>query len=207
MANIAIETIQADARTIRNILDKTKYEIDVFQREYQWERKQTEQLINDLESKFYDSYDESHQRRDVQNYHRYYLDSIITSLKSSGRSIIDGQQRLTSLTLLLIYLNNLQKDSPEKVHIDDLIFSERYSEKTYNLQIKEREECLDFLFNGRIYDPSSSSRSVKNIVERYQDIQELFPDSLQGKALPYFIDWLIDNVIMVEIKTNSDEDA
>lgn len=207
MTNITVDTIQADARTVRDLLDKTKYEIDVFQREYQWERKQIEQLITDLESKFSENYDKSHQRNKVQNYSRYYLGSIITSLKDSGKSIIDGQQRLTSLTLLLIYLNNLQKSRSEKVSISDLIFSEKYSVKSYNLQIPERMECMDALYNGNEYDPSNSPKSVKNLVERYQDIQELFPDDLKNEALSYFIDWLIYNVILVEIKTNSDDDA
>jgi uncharacterized protein with ParB-like and HNH nuclease domain len=45
------------------------------------------------------------------------------------------------------------------------------------------------------------------LIERYNDIQEQFLPYLQEKALPYFIDWLIDNIIMVEIKTHSDETA
>ncbi|MCV0366324.1 MAG: DUF262 domain-containing protein [Nitrosopumilus sp.] len=206
MTNTA-DTIQADARTVSNILDKTKYEIDVFQREYQWGRKQIDQLITDLESKFSENYDKSHPRHMVQSYSRYYLGSIITNLKDSGKSIIDGQQRLTSLTLLLIYLNNLQKSREDKVLINDLIFSEKYSVKSYNLQIPERVECMDALYIGKDYDPTSSSKSVKNLIERYQDIQELFPEDLKNEALPYFIDWLIYNVILVEIKTNSDDDA
>lgn len=202
-----IEAVKADAKTVREILDKNKYEIDVFQREYAWGRKQIEQLLADLESKFQADYDESHERKDVQKYSRYYLGSIIISLKDNKRSIIDGQQRLTSLTLLLIYLNNLQKLQSEKVQINDLIFSEKYSEKSYNLQIPDRKDCIDALYNNQEYDPSGKVESVKNIVARYQDIVELFPEELRGKALPYFIDWLIDNVMFVEIKTYSDEDA
>ena len=37
MANI--EAVKADAKTVQEILDKNKYEIDVFQREYAWEKK------------------------------------------------------------------------------------------------------------------------------------------------------------------------
>ncbi len=48
-----IEAVKADAKSVREILDKVKYEIDVFQREYRWERKQVEQLLSDLESKFF----------------------------------------------------------------------------------------------------------------------------------------------------------
>ena len=207
MTKATVDAVKADAKTVREILDKNKYEIDVFQREYAWERKQIEQLLADLEFKFISDYDESDERKNVQNYSKYYLGSIIISLKDNKRSIIDGQQRLTSITLLLMYLNNLQKSQIEKVQINDLIFSEKYSEKSYNLQIPDRKDCIDALYNNQEYELVGKSESVKNIVERYNDIEELFPQELRGKALPYFIDWLIDNVMFVEIKTYSDEDA
>jgi uncharacterized protein with ParB-like and HNH nuclease domain len=35
----------------------------------------------------------------------------------------------------------------------------------------------------------------------------LFPDELRTSSLPYFIDWLIENVHLVEITAYSDEDA
>src|SRR6202000_2072464 len=49
--------------------------------------------------------------------------------------------------------------------------------------------------------------SVGNILARYQDIEERFPEELLGKALPYFADWLIENVHLVEITAYSDDDA
>src|SRR5262249_28806913 len=39
------------------------------------------------------------------------------------------------------------------------------------------------------------------------DIREIFPSSLAGSALPYFADWLVENVHLVEITAYSDEDA
>lgn len=199
--------IHADDKTVREVLDKIKYIVDFFQREFSWKRKQVEQLIDDLTTKFLTNYTESHERKDVQNYTRYYLGPIVLSVKKDGRSIIDGQQRLTSITLLLIYLNNLQRDRKEKVVLNDLICSEKYSVKSFNLQVPERNECIEELYNGKEYDVSDEGESVQNIIERYNDIEELFPEELKGKALPYFVDWLIDNVIFVEIITYSDEDA
>lgn len=202
-----MKEIRAEDKTVRQVLDKVKYVVDYFQREYRWERKHVEQLIDDLTTKFLSNYKETHSRKDVQNYERYYLGPIVVSIKKDGHSIIDGQQRLTTLTLLLIYLNNLQKNLEDKVNITDLIFSEKYGEKSYNLDVPERRECIDALYNGLDYDLTGKRESVQNIVERYRDIEELFPDELKGKALPYFIDWLIDNVIFVEIITYSDDDA
>jgi len=116
----------------------------------------------------------------------------------------------TAITLLLIYLNNLQKDRKEedKVKgISDLIFSEKYSKKSFNLQVDDRIECMNALYEGKSYDYNGKGESVRNLVERYGDIEELFDDKLRGDTLPYFIDWLMDNVVFVEITTYSDDDA
>jgi len=199
--------IRADDKSIREMLDKTKYIVDFFQREYRWERKHIEQLIDDLTTKFLANYDDSHERKEVQNYERYYLGPIVLSVKRDGRSIIDGQQRLASITLLLIYLNALQKDKKDTVPVNELIFSERFSVKSFNLQIEDRKECMEALYNGQDFDTSEKGESIQNIVDRYKDIEELFPEELKEEALPYFIDWLIENVIFVEIITYSDEDA
>lgn len=199
--------IDANDRTVRQVLDKVKYIVDFFQREYKWERKHIEQLIDDLTTKFLTNYKKTHRRRDVQNYDKYYLGPIVLSEKEEGKSIIDGQQRLTSLTLLLIYLNSLQKNRYDKVEIKDLIFSEKYGEKSFNLDVPDRKKCIEALYNGEDYNHTEKGESIENIIERYKDIQELFPEELKGEALPYFIDWLIENVIFVEILTYSDEDA
>lgn len=201
------DVIKADAKTVRELLDKIKYEIDVFQREYAWGRSQIEYLISDLESKFSAEYQDGDERKDVQNYARYYMGSIIVSTKEGKRSIIDGQQRLTSMTLLLIYLNNLQKEREKQVAIDELIFSEKYDQRSYNIDIPNRTECMDALYTGKIFNSTEKGESVKNIRNRYEDIEELFPDELKDEKLPFFIDWLIDNVMFVEIKTSSDDDA
>ncbi len=179
--------IKADAKSVREILDKNKYEIDVFQREDMWQRKQIEDLLGDLTTKFLSKYNRLHERKEVQNYPTYYLGSIIMSLKEGRRSIIDGQQRLTSITLLLIYLKNLKDTRMDKVIVDDLIFSEKYAQKTYNIQIEDRNECIDALYNDQDYDYIGKGDSAKNIVERYQDIEELFPTELRddGTAILY----------------------
>jgi len=199
--------ILGKAKTIRELLKGVKYSIDYYQREYKWGKKHIQELLNDLTNKFLEQYDPKHQRKEVEKYPHYFLGSIIISSKDAGRFIVDGQQRLTSLTLLLILLRNLQKDRDDKVNIDELIYSERFGEKSFNLDISEREACLTALFENRPFDPNGASDSVKNIYERYQDLEELFPEELRGKAIPYFIDWLLENVHVVEITAYSDDDA
>jgi hypothetical protein len=120
---------------------------------------------------------------------------------------VDGQQRLTSLTLLLVLLRNLQKGNAEKVNVDELIFSERYGQKSFNLYVDERTPAMDALYEGQPFDVSDRPESVQNLVERYHDLETYFPEELRAAALPYFTDWLLENVHLVEITAYSDDDA
>ena len=44
--------IDADDRSISEVLDDQKYTVDFFQREYKWEERHIEQLVFDLTSSF-----------------------------------------------------------------------------------------------------------------------------------------------------------
>lgn len=57
------------------------------------------------------------------------------------------------------------------------------------------------------FDPAECPESVQNLFKRYGDLEENFPEELSGGALPYFADWLMENVHLVEITAYSDDDA
>jgi hypothetical protein len=199
--------IHGDAKTVRDLLKGVKYSIDYYQREYKWQDKQIRELVDDLTDRFLEDYQPNHERKKVADYGHYFLGSIIISKKESSNFVVDGQQRLTSLTLLLIYLRNLQRDRTDQVSIDELIASEKYGQKSFNLDVDERTPTMSALFEGESVDLTDGSESVQNIVLRYQDIEECFPDELRRDALPFFIDWLLENVHLVEITAYSDDDA
>src|SRR5215813_8928686 len=103
--NITSREIDGKGRTVRELLAGRKYSIDYYQREYKWQQKQVKELLEDLAEKFLDSHDGCHERSAVADYGHYFLGSIIISDKDGEKFIIDGQQRLTTLTLLLIFLH------------------------------------------------------------------------------------------------------
>ncbi|WP_445612959.1 DUF262 domain-containing protein [Geobacillus sp. YF-1] len=197
--------ITGNAVIVRTLFNN-RYTVQYYQREYNWGRKQIEELIEDLTNEFFEFYQVGDSQRDVMRYGNYFLGPIILT---NDNAIIDGQQRLSSITLLLIYLNNLQKNSTySKVNIDNLIYSEMYGQKTFCINVPEREPCLEGLFDNGDYDiTNETSESVINLYNRYKDIEEIFPDELKGEALPVFIEWLIDNVVFIEIRTDSEQDA
>ena len=200
--------IEANDRSILEVLDKKKYTVDYFQREYSWEQKHIEQLVTDLASAFLANYEATHERTEVENYNTYYLGPFVLSEKDGQRSIIDGQQRLTSLTLFMIYLHNLQASFGVCENIESMIFSEKYGEKSFNITVEERVPCLRSLFDAGAYNPTDGDdASTSNMVARYEDIGNAFPKEINAQAFPYFIDWLKEQVVLVEIIAYSDDNA
>ena len=189
-----------------NKLFNNRYTVHYYQREYSWQEKQIKELIDDLANEFIEYYQEGDSIQDVEKYGDYFLGPIILT---NDNAIIDGQQRLSSLTLLLMYLNNLQKNSSiDKVNVDNLIYSEKYGQKTFCINVDERKACLQGLFENGEYDINNeNSESVINLYSRYKDIEKFFPDQLKEELLPLFINWLIYNVVLIEIRTDSEQDA
>jgi len=163
--------------------------------------------VDDLSDRFLEEFQPTHPRNKVADYPHYFLGSIIISKKDTIGNIVDGQQRLTSLTLLLVLLRNLQKGQAKQVNVDELIFSERFDKKSFNLHVDERIAAMEALYEGLSFDVTDCHESVQNLVQRYRDLETCFPDELHGVALPYFIDWLLENVHLVEITAYSDDDA
>lgn len=194
--------IEATDTSINKLLKEQKFTIDYFQREYRWQEKHIKLLVEDLTTTFLKSYSAEHKRPEVANYQSYYLGPVVFSIspETGKKSIIDGQQRITSITLLLIYLNHLQSASKQKVSIGELIFSEKYDEKSFNMSDEMREPCLKALFEtGEYIVKDDDDETIKNMVARYEDIDECFPEELTQQALPFFIDWFKENVVIVEM--------
>jgi len=199
--------IEGRAKTIRELLDSAKYTIDFYQREYAWKERQIRELIDDLTGKFLDSFDPEHPRHQVEHYGHYFLGSIVISHKRNKRYIVDGQQRLTTLTLLLIYLNRLRDGRKDVKDVTNLIYSDKYGSNNFNLDVEDRNEVMQKLLDGVPIHENGETESIRNIAERYANISDHFPEEITGHALPYFVDWLLENVHIVEIEAFNDEDA
>ena len=114
--------IHGEAKTIRQLLGSQRYSIDYYQREFKWGKKQVSELLDDLTGRFIEDYSPDDPRSAVQSYGHYFLGSVILSKRSGQVFIVDGQQRMTTLTLLLIVLHNRQGERRDRVKLEDLIF-------------------------------------------------------------------------------------
>lgn len=217
MSHIA-NKIHTKNKTLREVFSGQRYKIDSFQREYRWQRKQVEALLSDLSINFFNSYKKGDTLEDVVNYDCYYMGPIVLCEEGNDNSVVDGQQRLTSFSLLFIYLQHLQKqleiDEDLMVDFNSYLFISKGGRKTLTLNVPSRNDVMKALMD-RVefqefliaFDPQNDE-SIENIVGRYYDIASLFPVELKNKAmLPMFIEWLMNNIILVEIMAYSIDNA
>lgn len=188
-----------------------KYTVDFYQREYVWDRKQIEDLIMDLSTEFMKQWEPDHVIKDVSGYDPYFMGEIVLSTKNGEKSaVIDGQQRITTLTLLLIYLLRIYKHLPQfpATDVNNLIYSNSYGELCFNLDIPERQDCMYALYqNGEYSVPENARPSIVNLVNRYSDIAECWDKRIDDNNVVLFTYWIMEKVIFSKVWTNSDEFA
>ena len=89
------EIVQPQEFRVENVFKGMEYVVPIYQRNYAWTKDEIEQLLNDI--------------NDVPEgfMGKYYLGSLIVNqLGANVFEVIDGQQRLTTLFLLLSFLNS-----------------------------------------------------------------------------------------------------
>ena len=203
-----MKKIDGTPKSIRELFTGVKYTIHYYQREYQWQTKQIEELLSDLTEEFFEFYSETDERSKVLDYGHYFMGSIV--LTNEENAIIDGQQRLTSLTLLLIYLYHQLEDEEERAEVLQLIYSKKAGTKTYNIHVPEMPERFDVmnaLLQKEYMDVSKHSETIKNIYNRFYDIEAIMNDTLPKNTIEMFKDWLIDNVDFIRIVAQTEQDA
>ena len=204
-----MSTITPHYRSVQQLLQSQSFSIDEYQREYKWEKENIEELITDLLGKFFSSYQPSDVTKKVSGYEDYFLGSIIVSKRNGKNYLVDGQQRVTSLTLLLIYLHKVAKEKAQQVvgSIAPLIYSDNLGEPKFNLDIPERLPVIAALFNAEEFNPNGKEESIQTMYERYQDIERLDLAGELKEGLPHFIYWLLTKVGLIEIATDNDNYA
>lgn len=169
-------------------------------------KKQIEEMIEDLTSEFLNFYQENDDRIKVKDYGAYFMGSVV--LTGRDNAIIDGQQRLTSLTLLIMFLlNKAKKLNLEDNNLKGMVYSEAFGQKSFNINVPEREDCLNAIFNDNEYEIENKNESIKNIYKAYKNIEEIFPEEIVEKCLLNFGDWLQEKVCFIQIVADTEQDA
>ena len=213
--------VRGEAKSVRNLLGSAKFAIDYYQREYSWGLREVSELIRDLYDTFSEHYELGDEPSSVSEYGHYFLNSIIISEENGRKVIIDGQQRLTTLTLLLIYLYHRIKDWYPDTKQGAIDFSEEYGNRISSLiyfqehrddwrsrlNIPERTRCMKALFRKEEFDREGQTESVLNILDMYKKIEWYFPTKFKNESILCFTEWLLHKVYLVEITSYSGIDA
>ena len=200
--------VDAISKTIRDIYDvKKPYFIDIYQREYKWTKEPTIELLKDIE-------------RGYQSKKPYFLNSyLVSDTKNKEKvvtAIIDGQQRLTTILLILIKLKNIVETFPssEEIFSLDILKNLITKRDDYGNSIgfiitnKNREEMLKSLYESdNINDQKDETQ--KNMQDNYKiisDYYEKFLENDTGKINKY-IEYLLGNVSAIELKILDSRDV
>ncbi|WP_154429012.1 DUF262 and DUF1524 domain-containing protein [Helicobacter pylori] len=161
--------MKADVTTLLNFIkdnQKNQLVIPIYQRVYSWEKEQCKQLWDDIIKISGNDKMDGHFIGSIL----YVLDSITHS--NNALLIIDGQQRLTTITLLLTALRNHLSDEVRRKEIEDryLINSDKDSDKKFRLILSESDK--DTLLSLIDKDKRKPSEPSSKIVENFKLFEE-----------------------------------
>ncbi|GAA9641490.1 DUF262 and DUF1524 domain-containing protein [Helicobacter pylori] len=161
--------MEAKATTLLNFIkenQKNQLVIPIYQRLYSWEKEQCKELWDDIiKIGGNDKMD------------RHFIGSILyvldrTTHSSNALLIIDGQQRLTTITLLLIALRDYLSDEVKRKDIENhyLINSDKNGDEKFRLILSESDkDTLLSLIDRNKRKPSEPSLKI---VENFKLFEE-----------------------------------
>lgn len=210
--------IHGEGVTVRTLFESNSFALDYYQREYTWTRHEVGTLIDDLSQRFLSQWNPLHDREEVGRYAPYFLGPYVYH-ESRGRTfLVDGQQRVTTLHLVLIYLRQLLIDQERWIDADELerlTYTARHGKRSFKVGSSE-ELSRARLLNSLVTDwnglkgftlPDNAHVSVRNLHDRSREIDGEFPEVLRGEALEPFVHWLLDRVCLVGIRALDQENG
>jgi uncharacterized protein with ParB-like and HNH nuclease domain len=149
-----------------------KFTIPHYQRGYRWEDQEVTELLDDLWAF----------QKDKESGDFYCLQPIVLRENDNGNyDVLDGQQRLTTLYLLLVYLENNRKD-------------ENYNQPLFSLNYATRPKCEEFLSTKAFTDNEINDSNIDfyHICNAYQYIDRWFKDGKHSGAKSKLVPVLLD---------------
>lgn len=199
------DIFKPDNKTINQIFRDSDafYHMPIYQRPYSWDKERVEQLWFDIVEAFKNNQDDS----SVDS--NYFLGSIVVVKNAKGFEVVDGQQRLTTLTILFCILRDMGLDVVPKYKAlinacikDDIEDKERLVLTTH---LNNQANFEETVING--INLKSSKKEVEN--NRFLQNAMFFKDIIQQSLNPdseyyisdinAFIDYFFNNVTLIRI--------
>lgn len=204
--------ISPDKQNIDTLFASTTYYIDFYQRDYKWSKEPVERLLDDIFFKFNLEYaaketdDLTPSKEIVTAYYPwYYLNTYVTNVIDGKVFIVDGQQRLTTLTIILIKLYHLCKkfDSDSKDWIERKIVGYSGPKKEFWMNHIKHIKTLEQLLKSdselkKI--PTASGITAQNMVSNYEIVSKWLDENLISKhKLETFIFYFLYRLVLINL--------
>ncbi len=210
--------LNVDQKTILDLLSAKKAEflIPDYQRPYAWNEEQCQTLWDDIDSFAFP--DNNHEKFDKNE--EYFLGSIVTYKNDQNKSeVIDGQQRLTTLMLILrAFYDKFEHTKDENSKnirglIEQCIWKTDEFGNVVKAELKidstvatdnDKEEFLSLLRTGK-YDSTNKSQYVNNYKFFQKEIDKLLLN--HPSNFPYLPVRILRNCILLPIEAESQSTA
>ncbi len=201
--------VTPDKQNINIVFSNTTYYIDFYQRQYKWSNEPVYRLLDDVFYKFGIEY-EKHCSSDIplhqliEDYGWYYLNTYVTNSVGGKLYIVDGQQRLTTITLILIKLMHLGKHHSSSLvdWISQKIVGFNGYEKEFWMKHEQHLSTMQALYEGKdvsLIDTSSGITAV-NMVSNYSSISQFLDERLQDKhKYESFIFYFLKRLVLINL--------
>jgi len=130
-------------------LQEYKFFIPSYQRGYRWNTKQVEDLLNDIDEFMPREVDGKKNEKTW-----YCLQPIVIKKRQDGQyEVIDGQQRLTTIYLILFYLNSVYTEE-NRSPLFEINYETRIDSTEFLKNLKRNEENdknIDFFYISKAY--------------------------------------------------------
>ncbi|MGL4741120.1 MAG: DUF262 domain-containing protein [Sarcina sp.] len=218
------EKIKAKEYFIKDLLSpKFIFEIPDYQRAYSWTTENLKQLVDDIEDSI-----RLNQGRNFEDFEPYFIGSIVLCGKEYredgfGRyEVIDGQQRLTSLIMLIATIRDIINNDEYRKVLGSLIYQEANELMGIkeNIRVKVRGKESDFFKQYVLTEGGTNLVSGLDKLDLTEtklnmiNALEVFRNSFIGEdgelleaKLNNFVKYLLQKVVLVVITTNSFESA
>ncbi|MCK9364394.1 MAG: DUF262 domain-containing HNH endonuclease family protein [Syntrophales bacterium] len=206
--------VNPEKQNINTLFSTTNYHIDFYQREYKWKEDEVGRLIDDIFYHFEQSYalhaDLDPSEANVAKYYSwYYLNTYITNKTNGHIFVVDGQQRLTTLTLMLIAL--YQMCGPACFNSTDLrdwlktkvVGVGVGGKKQFWMAHSKREPIMHALFMDLplTKDMIEDGVTAENIIKNYDRIRKEFSARLSTRhKLDTFIFYFLCTVVIINLE-------
>lgn len=199
--------ITPDKQNIDALFSKTTYYIDFYQRDYKWSDPPVKRLLEDILFKFNSQYDpdlEADEKNIIAKYSWYYLNTYVTNQSDGKVYVVDGQQRLTTITLVLIKLLHLcqQHNSDLEEWVKSKIVGVQGRRRQFWMNHEAHKQAMQNLLDGEELTEIdvSSGITAKNMVNNYKTIAEWLDKEIKDQhRLETFIFFFLQRLVMINL--------